>query len=125
MEFAKNQAIYMQIAEFMLENILSMQWKSGDKVPSVREMASTTQVNPNTIMRTFNYLQDQEIIFNKRGIGYFISDDALDKSRELKKSDFVNHFLPQVFKTMNLLKMDFDDLKKIYEKTNLNGTGNH
>ncbi len=121
MDFKKNQTIYLQIADYIIENILAEIWKPGDKIQSVRELAATTEVNPNTVMRTYSYLQDQDIIFNKRGIGYFIAEDALDKTRSIKKEAFVKQFLPEVFRTMDLLKMDFDDLKSYYLSSK-NGT---
>ena len=74
MEFKDTQTIYLQIADHFCENILRKKWNPGDRIPSVREMAVNIEVNPNTVMRTFNYLQDKGIIFNKRGIGYFVSD---------------------------------------------------
>ena len=76
MEFKENQAIYLQIANRFFENILKKKWDSGDKIPSIRDMAVEFEVNPNTTMRTFNYLQDKGIIYNKRGIGYFLADDG-------------------------------------------------
>ena len=124
MNFVKQEAIYMQIADFMLDNILAQKFNAGDRVQSVREMAASVQVNPNTVMRSFNYLQEEGIIYNKRGIGYFISDDALDKTIDIKKGAFVKTYLPQLFKTIDLLKMDFDELKSLYNdyhKSNLNG----
>jgi len=121
MEFRKNQTIYLQIADFICENIIAEQWIKGDKIQSVREMAATIQVNPNTVMRTYSHLQDLGIIFNQRGIGYFIADDALKKTKTLKKESFIKEYLPEVFKTMDLLDMDFDDLQKLY-KQRKNGT---
>jgi GntR family transcriptional regulator len=76
MEFGDNNAIYLQIADHFCENILLQKWNPGDRIPSVREMAVSIEVNPNTVMRTFNYLQDKGIIFNKRGIGYFVTEDG-------------------------------------------------
>lgn len=117
MEFKENnQAIYLQIADHFFENILQKKWNSGDKIPSIREMAVKFEVNPNTTMRTFNYLQDKGIIFNKRGIGYYVADDGYDKTKELKKEQFIQEDLPLFFKTMRLLKIDLDDLKKYYDK---------
>ena len=87
MEFRDKQAIYLQIADHFCENILLEKWKPGDRIPSVREMAVNMEVNPNTVMRTFTYLQDKEIIFNKRGIGYFVSEDGLKRTINLKKED--------------------------------------
>ena len=74
MEFGDSNAIYLQIADQLSENILLRKWSPGDRIPSVRELAVSVEVNPNTVMRTFNYLQEKGIIYNKRGIGYFVSD---------------------------------------------------
>jgi len=116
MNFVKQKAIYMQIADFILDNILAQNLQAGARMQSVREMAASVQVNPNTVMRTFNYLQEQGVIFNKRGVGYFVADDAVEKTKDLKKSAFVNQHLPQVFKMMDLLGLDFKDLKKLYDE---------
>lgn len=126
MEFKDNQPIYLQIADHFCENILLEKWSAGDRIPSVREIAVNIEVNPNTVMRTFNYLQDKGIIFNKRGIGYFVSEDGFEKTRELRKEDFVNHELPRMFRAMRLLNLTMDDLNRYYreyEKGGSNGTG--
>jgi GntR family transcriptional regulator len=115
MEFNENQAIYLQIADFFCENILQKKWQQGEKIPSIREIAVQVEVNPNTAMRTFNYLQDKGIIFNKRGIGYFVADDGFEKTLELKKEQFIQEEIPQMFRTLELLRMNFKDLEKLYE----------
>ena len=74
------------------------------------------EVNPNTVMRAYAYLQDKEIIYNKRGIGYFVANDAYQKTVELMKSNFIKNDLPDVFKTMRLLNMDFDELQTLSKK---------
>lgn len=111
MEFKENQAIYLQIANRFFENILRKKWQSGDKIPSIRDMAVEFEVNPNTTMRTFNYLQDKGIIYNKRGIGYFLADDGFERTIALKKEQFVEEELPVFLKTMRLLGLSLDDLK--------------
>jgi len=116
MEFRDNQAIYLQIADYFCENILLEKWSPGDRIPSVREMAVNIEVNPNTVMRTFNYLQDKGIIFNKRGIGYFVSEEGFKKTKILKKEDFVSHELPRFFKAMNLLNLTMEDMNTYYQQ---------
>ncbi len=115
MEFKEKQAIYLQIGDHICENILKKQWRVGDKIPSIREMAVSLEVNPNTVMRTYSYLQDMGIIFNRRGIGYFVAKDACEKARDLKKKKFINSELPHLFRTMDLLKVTFDDLMELYK----------
>lgn len=114
MEFKENQAIYLQIAQHFLENILQKKWKTGEKIPSIRDVAVEFEVNPNTTMRTFNFLQDKGIIFNKRGIGYYIAEDGFEKTLHLKKEQFITEELPAFFKTMKLLGLTIEDLKKYH-----------
>jgi DNA-binding transcriptional regulator YhcF (GntR family) len=122
MEFKENQAIYLQIANHFFENILQKKWNSGEKIPSIRDMAIQFEVNPNTTMRTFNYLQDKGIIFNKRGIGYYVADDGYEKARALKKEQFVNEDLAGFFRNMQMLGISFEDLKGYYHEFS---NGNH
>ncbi len=123
MEFHENQAIYLQIADHFCENILQKTWKGGEKIPSVRETAVLVEVNPNTALRSFNYLQEQGIIYNKRGIGYHVCDQGYQRALLLKKQQFIQEELPRVFRSMDLLGLDFDDLRAAHE-THLKTTQN-
>ena len=116
MEFRDDQPIYLQIAEHFCENILLDKWKPGDRIPSVREMAVMIEVNPNTVVRTYNLLQDRGIIYNKRGIGYFVSDDGYQKTRNFRKEDFVEQELPRVFRAMKMLDLSMEDIAKYYQQ---------
>jgi GntR family transcriptional regulator len=118
MEFRDNEAIYLQIANHFFENILMKKWNGDDKIPSIRDMAIEFEVNPNTTMRTFNYLQEKGIIYNKRGIGYFVSSDGFEKTLDLKKEKFVREELPAFFGTMKLLGISMEDVKNYYSKFN-------
>ena len=116
MEFKDKQAIYLQIADHFYENILLKRWKPEDRIPSVREMAISIEVNPNTVMRTFSYLQDKGIIYNKRGIGYFVTENAFELTKKTKKEMFIDSELPYLFRTMDILQINFKDLKSFYNK---------
>jgi DNA-binding transcriptional regulator YhcF (GntR family) len=116
MEFKESQAIYLQIADHLCEQILLDKWKPDDRIPSVRELAVQLEVNPNTVMRTCEYLQQYDIIYNKRGIGYFVSINAGNKIKQLKKERFLANELPQFFRNIYLLDMELDELKPHYEK---------
>lgn len=114
MEFKDKQAIYIQIADLMCENILLKKWKEGERIPSVREIAVAMEVNPNTTMRTFNYLQDKEIIYIKRGIGYFVSEDGYKKTLDYKKDEFLKVDVPVFFKNLKLLNVDIKEIVTLY-----------
>jgi GntR family transcriptional regulator len=116
MEFREKQAIYLQIAEYVCEQILLKKWSLGDKILSIRDLAIALEVNPNTVMRTYDFLQQQGIIVNKRGIGFFVADDSEAKIIAFRRQQFMENELPVFFRNMYLLNMDFDGLKKQYEQ---------
>lgn len=116
MEFRDDQAIYLQIADTFCENILLRKWKALDRIPSVRDVAVEIEVNPNTVVRTYIYLQEKGIIFNKRGVGYFVSEDGVEKTIALLKENFVFTELPRFFKTMHLLNFSLDDIRAYYQE---------
>ena len=115
MKFRKQRAIYLQIGDYLCENILTSTYVPGDKIPSVRDMAVRVEVNPNTVMRTYTDLQQKEILFNQRGIGFFVAEDAVEKILEMKKREFLKAELPIFFKTMRLLNLRYEDLPKLYQ----------
>jgi GntR family transcriptional regulator len=116
MEFKDKQAIYIQIADYVCEQILLEQWPPGERIPSVRDLAATLEVNPNTVMRAYEFLQSQEIIFNKRGIGYSAADEARKLILAYRRERFLENELPEFFKTLYLLNIPMDDLQTRYEK---------
>jgi DNA-binding transcriptional regulator YhcF (GntR family) len=119
MEFKDTKAIYLQIADYICEQILTGRWSESDRIPSVRELGVALEVNPNTVMRTYDFLQEREIIFNKRGIGYFVDENAKVKTIELRKKQFLEEDLPLVFKNMELIGMTLREVEKEYEKSNI------
>lgn len=116
MEFNQNQAIYLQIGDYICEQILLGKWNEGDRILSVRELGVELQVNPNTVLRTFDFLQTNEIIFNKRGVGYFVMENAKTKIIAYRRKQFLELELPILFKNMDLLGMTINDLNSEYEQ---------
>ena len=116
MQFRESQSIYLQIADYVCEKILLKEWIEGERIPSVRELAVQLEVNPNTVMRTYEFLQQQEIIYNQRGIGFFTSANAIRQTANYRKQVFIEKELPQVFRSLYLLGMDPEELKPGYEQ---------
>jgi DNA-binding transcriptional regulator YhcF (GntR family) len=114
MQFDSNRAIYLQIGDYICEQILRKQWQSGSKIPSVREMAVQIEVNPNTVMRTYTRLQKLGIIYNQRGIGFFVAPQGYQKTILLKKREFMQTEVPRFHKLMHLLGIDFNQLHEIF-----------
>ncbi len=112
MEFRKQKPIYLQIAERLMEQVLAGQLAVDDRMPSVRDVAASMGVNPNTVMRTFDYLQNEEIIYNRRGVGYFVAPDAKERIMALQRKEFLEEELPIIRQKMQLLGISFDELKQ-------------
>ena len=115
MEFRDTPAIYIQIAEYVCEQILLKKWKLGDKIISIREMAEAIEVNPNTVQRAYDFLQQKEIITNKRGIGYFTEADAMERILFFRRGQFMENELPVFLRNCYLLKIDMKEIKSLYE----------
>jgi len=116
MEFRENEAIYLQIAAYVGEFIMLGKWADEQKIPSVRELAVDLQVNPNTVVRAFEFLQSREVIVNKRGIGFFIAPDAKNKIKSYSKERFLAQELPEFFKNIFLLDISMEEIKERYEQ---------
>ena len=116
MNFKDKEAIYLQIADYISEHIMLGKWRADEKIPSVRELAGDIQVNPNTVMRTYEHLQNQEIIFNKRGLGHFVAADAIEKIKIIRKERFLQQELPDFFRSIYLLDISMEEMQKRYEE---------
>src|SRR5262245_33927145 len=100
MEFNQPKGIYQQIADQIRDRILEGEWRNGDRIPSIRELAVSVGVNPNTVTKTYQALTDRRIIENQRGIGYFVAADAKEKILEELRSEFIRDELPRLFRVM-------------------------
>ena len=118
MDFKDNEAIYLQIAGYVSELILRGKWPPDFKIPSVRELAADLQVNPNTVMRTYELLQSQEVLYNKRGIGFFVAPAAAEQVLAQRRERFLTQELPDVFATMRLLGIGLPEVQRRYEEFN-------
>lgn len=115
MEFRENEAIYLQIADYAGENILLGKWGLNEKISSVRDLAVELQVNPNTVMRAYEFLQGKEVIVNKRGIGFFVNADAKEKIKGYRKERFLRLELPEFFRNLALLDISMEEIKQRFE----------
>ena len=106
MNFNTDKPIYLQIVDVICNRILSGDLKGGDRIPSVREYGADIGVNPNTMMRSFEKLTADGIIFNKRGIGYFVADNAKETVLAAQRKEFVEKDVPAILQRMKLLGLD-------------------
>ncbi len=116
MEFKNNKGIFQQIADNICERVLSGEYAPGDKVQSVRKLAATLGVNQNTIMRTFIELQHNNIVENRRGVGYFVTDNAPKMIRDMRKEEFTQEILPAFIQQVKLLGITREELEPLFNQ---------
>ncbi|MEM1358232.1 MAG: GntR family transcriptional regulator [Bacteroidota bacterium] len=114
--------IYVQIAEFGIEQVLSGAWANGEKIPSVRQLAAEAGVNPNTIMHAYDHLKDMNIIETQRGRGFFVCPDGQHRAVALRRSQFIETELPKLRRNLELLGIDLEELSSLLfpDSQNLN-----
>ncbi len=116
MDFQENsKAIYLQLADKLCNDIIAGSLQPDSRIPSVREFAATVQVNANTVARTYDHLQQAEIIYNKRGIGYFVSTGACERIKQERMDRFINNEAKQLFHELSLLGITPQQLHDMYE----------
>lgn len=115
MEFDQQKPIYLQIADNFCERILSDELRQGERIASVREWAATIGVNPNTVARAYDSLTSQGVIFQKRGIGFFVCDNARERVRALQQEEFIQDEVPKFIRKAKLLGLDVIKLVNNHE----------
>ena len=116
MNFKESKAIYLQIADRICDEILLGQFAEEERIPSVREYATVVEVNANTVMRSFDYLQSQNIIYNKRGIGYFVATGARELIHSLRKDIFLKEELDYFFRQIKTLDIPIEEITDMYRE---------
>ncbi|PKN45272.1 MAG: GntR family transcriptional regulator [Deltaproteobacteria bacterium HGW-Deltaproteobacteria-17] len=116
MQFSDPRAIYLQLADGICDLILRGSYASAEKIPSVRELAAEAGVNPNTILRTVSHLTDQGILYNQRGVGTFVSENARETIMQQRKKNFLDEELTSFFRKIELLGIDFTDLAPLWSQ---------
>lgn len=116
MNFKESKAIYLQIADRICDEILLGQYIEEERIPSVREYAAIVEVNANTVMRSFDYLQAQNIVYNKRGIGYFVAVEAKGLILTLRKETFLKEELDYFFRQLYILDIPMKEIDVMYRE---------
>ena len=117
MKFKESKPIYLQIADRICDEILQGKYPEEERIPSVREYAATVEVNANTVVRSFDYLQGQDIVYNKRGLGYFVAADARNHILALRKEVFLRDELPDFFRQLKTLGIPLKGIERMYEES--------
>jgi GntR family transcriptional regulator len=116
-QMQEGSPIYQQILLFIKRGIIAGTIRDGDELPSRRVLSARLGVNPNTVMRTYEKLTAEGVIYNRRGIGYFVSYDAREKVLEAQKKQFLSEELPMMIRRMKLLGISEESLMQAFRQT--------
>ncbi len=122
MNFNDNKPIYLQIADSLMDSIVRGDLPDQSRLPSVRDYAIEAGVNPNTVMRTFVWLQQQELIYMKRGIGYFVAPNACARILQMRKEYFFDHEANYFFDRLSSFGITPEQLMNAYTDFLANST---
>ena len=117
MIFSNDKPIYILMADRLCDEILSGVYQDDDRIPSVREYAVLLEVNTNTAVKAYEQLAREEVIYNKRGLGYFVTPGAKKQILKVRKQEFMKERLPELFRQMQLLGITLEDVKDVYDAT--------
>ena len=115
MTFNNDKAIYIQMADRLCDDILAGTYSDDDRVPSVREYAVSLEVNTTTAVKAYDQLARDGIIYNRRGLGYFVTPGARDSIMQARRKAFIDTTLPSLFRDMRLLGIGIDDIVKEWD----------
>ena len=111
-----NRPIYIRLADQICDRILLDEYRKLERIPSVREYAVSQQVNPATAARAFETLERQGVIFNKRGLGFFVAESAVDIIRKMRLEAMLGEESELFFSRLAVLEVSPDQLKEMYSE---------
>lgn len=118
MELQERKAIYLQLADRLCLDILQDVYQADERIPSVREFSSQMEVNANTAVRAYEWMQLQGIIYTRRGLGYFVAQDAKHIIATMRKQSFIGEYLPKLFTDMKALGISIHEVDELWQAFN-------
>ena len=116
MTFNNDKAIFLQMADRLSDEILAGKYQDDARIPSVREYAVLLQVNTNTAVKAYEELARDGVIYNKRGLGYFVTAGAKEQIMKVRRQEFMEQTLPELFRNMRLLDIGIEEVTEAWEK---------
>ena len=115
MNFSTDKAIYIQIADRLCDEILTGKYVDDGRIPSVREYSVLLEVNTNTAVKSYDLLEQQGVIYKKRGLGYFVTAGAKEQILRERRREFMETRLPEMFRQMRLLGIGMEEVEKAWD----------
>src|SRR5574344_1379279 len=119
MNFKESEPIYLQVADAIADDIVNGKYVEDGRIPSVRDFAVALEVNANTVVHSYDYLQTNEIIYNRRGLGFFVTLGARGRILEMRRKTFLDEDVNGFFRTIDTLGISLKDIESLYNKYQL------
>src|SRR5260221_17432 len=107
-EWNDSQPIYRQIRNRVVAMILDGLLAEGDPLPSVRNLAADTRVNPLTVLKAYQQLVDEKLVEKRRGLGMFVNTGARDELLKAERQKFLAEQWPTIQATIRRLGLSRD-----------------
>jgi GntR family transcriptional regulator len=115
-QWDQESPIYIQLYKLIVKQILDGALVEGEALPSVRNVAAEFQLNPITISKAYQLLQDQQFVEKQRGIGLFILPGAKEKILEKERDEFLTHEWPKTISKIERLQLSLEQLLSNYKE---------
>lgn len=112
--------IFIQIAEYITDGILSDTMKAGEQIPSTNQFAVRFQINPATAAKGINQLVDENILFKRRGVGMFVAENAKNILVTKHKDKFIDEYITPLLQEARKLHLSTDEIILLLKKGDVN-----
>ena len=116
MNFQDERPIFVQIAEYIEDGILSGAFQEDTQIPSTTEISLWYKINPATALKGINILVDEGIVFKKRGLGMFVTAGAVESIRRKRKKAFYDNYIDKVVTEAKKLGLTQEDIITMIER---------
>lgn len=114
--FESEKPIFVQLADWLSDSIISGAIKEGGQIPSTTEMSVSLKINPATALKGVNMLVDKGIIYKKRGLGMFVSEGAVEKLKKERQSEFFGEYIKKMLDEAAKLGLSKKDIIEMIER---------
>jgi GntR family transcriptional regulator len=115
-DFDSSRPIYQQLADLIREAIMSGEIKSGEPIPSVRQLSAEYRLNPQTILNATQLLVNEGLLEKQRGRGYFVTEPAQKTLQRSGAQSFETEQLPELVRQAKMFRISLDELVNLIEQ---------
>ena len=115
-DFESDKQIFVQIAEWLEDAILSNAFEEESQIPSITEISVICKINPATALKGINMLVDKEVVYKKRGLGMFVKEGAVKKLMKERKNRFYESYIEALLEEARKLNLNKEDILEMIER---------